>query len=38
LITDPEQKITRPRQIYVGHDQREFVPMEKRNAAAAQAR
>jgi citrate synthase len=38
LITDPEQKITRPRQIYVGQDQREFVPMEKRNAAAAQAR
>jgi citrate synthase len=38
LITDPEQKITRPRQIYTGQDQREFVPMEKRNAAAAQTR
>jgi citrate synthase len=33
LIDDPEQKITRPRQIYTGHMQREFVPMEKRTAA-----
>jgi citrate synthase len=30
LITDPEQKITRPRQIYTGLEKREFVPMEKR--------
>jgi len=30
LITDPEQKIARPRQIYTGHDVREFVPIEKR--------
>jgi citrate synthase len=33
LIADPEQKIARPRQIYTGHMQREFVPMEKRTAA-----
>ncbi len=34
LITDPEQKIARPRQIYTGHEQREFVPMEKRTSTA----
>ena len=38
LITDPEQKITRPRQIYTGYDEREFVPMEKRSAATVPAR
>jgi len=32
LITDPEQKIARPRQVYIGHGVREFVPMEKRTA------
>jgi citrate synthase len=32
MITDPEQKIARPRQIYTGHDVREFVPIEKRGA------
>ena len=26
LIQDPEQKISRPRQIYVGHDKRDYVP------------
>ncbi len=30
MLTDPEQKIARPRQIWIGHDTREFVPMEKR--------
>jgi len=30
MIVDPEQKIARPRQIWIGHDTREFVPMEKR--------
>jgi citrate synthase len=30
MITDPEQKIARPRQIYVGHGERHFVPMDKR--------
>lgn len=38
LVTDPEQKIARPRQIYTGYDQREFVPMEKRVVAAVPAR
>src|SRR5258707_1889374 len=33
LIVDPEQKITRPRQVYTGCEEREFVPMEKRTAA-----
>jgi citrate synthase len=32
MITDPEQKIARPRQIYTGYDVREFVPMDKRAA------
>jgi citrate synthase len=35
LLEDPEQKIARPRQIYTGHVMRDFVPMEKRVAAAA---
>jgi citrate synthase len=30
MLLDPEQKIARPRQIYEGQDQRDFVPMEKR--------
>jgi citrate synthase len=30
LITDPEQKIARPRQIYTGHGEREFLPSDKR--------
>jgi citrate synthase len=34
LVNDPEQKIARPRQIYTGHDVRDFVPMEKRTSAA----
>ncbi|MEE8369609.1 MAG: citrate/2-methylcitrate synthase, partial [Dehalococcoidia bacterium] len=32
MIQDPEQKIARPRQIYLGPERRSFVPMEKRNA------
>jgi len=35
LITDPEQKIARPRQIYTGHMVRDFVPLEKRGLPAA---
>jgi citrate synthase len=31
LLTDPEQKIARPRQIYLGHDTRDYVPMLKRS-------
>jgi citrate synthase len=30
MIQDPEQKIARPRQIFIGSDQRDFVPIEKR--------
>ena len=30
MLEDDEQKIARPRQIYVGHDQRDYVPMNKR--------
>jgi citrate synthase len=30
MLTDPEQKIARPRQIWIGPDTREFVPIEKR--------
>jgi citrate synthase len=30
MLQDPEQKIAGPRQIYSGHDARDFVPMEKR--------
>jgi citrate synthase len=30
LLGDPEQKIARPRQLYVGADAREFVPLEER--------
>ena len=30
MLEDPEQKIARPRQIFTGHDVRDFVPIEKR--------
>jgi citrate synthase len=30
MLSDPEQKIARPRQVYTGYDEREFVPMAKR--------
>ena len=30
LLMDPEQKIARPRQVYVGSDKRDYVPIEKR--------
>src|SRR6266545_1727737 len=30
MLLDPEQKIARPRQIYTGHVQRDYVPREKR--------
>jgi len=38
LICDPEQKIARPRQIYTGYGQREFIPMEKRGAPVVTTR
>jgi len=37
LITDPEQKIARPRQVWIGHETRQFVPMDKRNPAGVLA-
>ncbi len=37
MLTDSEQKIARPRQIYTGHDVREFLPMKKRASAPAAA-
>ncbi|HSB60139.1 MAG TPA: citrate synthase [Vicinamibacteria bacterium] len=30
MVEDKDQKIVRPRQVYVGHDLREFVPLEER--------
>jgi citrate synthase len=30
MLEDKDQKIFRPRQVYLGHDRRDFVPMEKR--------
>ncbi len=30
MLTDPEQKIARPRQVWIGQDTREFVAIEKR--------
>jgi len=35
MLADPEQKIARPRQIYTGHEARDFVPIEKRGVKAA---
>jgi citrate synthase len=35
MLTDPEQKIARPRQVWVGHEVREFVPITKRSQVAA---
>jgi citrate synthase len=35
LVIDPEQKIARPRQVYTGHDVRQFVPPEKRASVLA---
>jgi citrate synthase len=31
MLEDPEQKIARPRQIYVGSEARDFLPLEKRS-------
>ncbi len=30
MLLDPEQKIARPRQLYLGYDKRDFVPMDQR--------
>ena len=31
MLLDPEQKIARPRQIYMGYDKRSYVPMDQRS-------
>ncbi len=38
LLTDPEQKIARPRQVWIGHETRPFVPIEQRNPAGVTVR
>ncbi|HWH79153.1 MAG TPA: citrate/2-methylcitrate synthase, partial [Candidatus Binatus sp.] len=30
MLTDPEQKLARPKQVYLGAEARDFVPMDKR--------
>ena len=35
MLNDTEQKIARPRQIWTGHEVREFVPLARRTAAAS---
>jgi citrate synthase len=30
MLLDKDQKIARPRQIFTGYDERQFVPIEKR--------
>ena len=30
MISDPEQKIARPRQIYLGRERRDYIPLEAR--------
>jgi len=37
MVTDPEQKIARPRQVYTGCQERKFVPMEKRTSTVLAA-
>jgi citrate synthase len=33
MLLDPEQKIARPRQVYLGEAERRYVPMERRKAS-----
>ena len=37
MVEDPEQKIARPRQIYTGERDRDYVPIEQRSGAVARA-
>jgi citrate synthase len=37
MLTDKEQKIARPRQIYIGHQRRDYATLGQRNRAAAAA-
>src|SRR5438105_12251669 len=36
MLNDPEQKIARPRQVYLGQRTRQYVPLAQRDGAAAQ--
>jgi citrate synthase len=38
MLTDPEQKISRPRQVWTGHEKREFVPLTKRTESLVTSR
>jgi citrate synthase len=38
MLEDPEQKIARPRQIYIGHDVRHLAPIGQRQAKAGAAK
>jgi len=38
MLLDPEQKIARPRQIYLGHETRPYEPIEDRPADRAASR
>lgn len=38
MLMDPEQKIARPRQVWIGQDERRFVPMEKRAPTGTESR
>ena len=33
MLEDPEQKLARPRQLYLGREIRDYVPMNRRKAA-----
>jgi len=35
MLLDEEQKITRPKQLYVGHDERRYVPLDQRRDGGA---
>jgi citrate synthase len=37
MLLDPEQKIARPRQIYLGYDTRHYVPIDQRHEIPGQA-
>jgi citrate synthase len=37
MLEDPEQKIARPRQVYTGYGERQYVPIDKRLAVGASA-
>ena len=37
MLNDPEQKIARPRQVYVGEGERQFVPIDQRSALSSRS-